>query len=117
VFEAWRSDTGHPGAKLTDNRRRKITARLREGYTVAELLLAVQGWRHDPWPDRRQHNDLVVLLRDGAQVEKFRDLALKARNGTRSPADRDAALRRAIEQDQAERERLAVARTTQGATP
>ena len=68
-------------------RRRKICARLREGYPVEEVLLAVtEGWKRDPWPERARYNDLVTLLRDGPQLEKFRDLALGGTDGDAGPA-------------------------------
>lgn len=75
VFQCW-LDSMPEGTRrmLNRARRTKIEARLNEGYTVEDLCMAVKGWVNDPWPDRRRHNDVTVLLRDGAQVEKFRDL-------------------------------------------
>jgi hypothetical protein len=77
VFDAWVA-TLDPGTsrKFTAERRGKIRARLRS-FPVSELVEAVQGWPNDPWPDRAQQNDLVILLRTDAQVEKFRDLYRK----------------------------------------
>jgi hypothetical protein len=123
VFEAWQRATGHPGAKLTDARRQKVTARLREGYTAEEILLAVtEGWRRDPWPERADNNDLVILLRTGPQLEKFLNLARKASGSGAHALDPEEELRRAREEaDQAEA-RLQAARFPslnqgQGATP
>jgi DNA-binding transcriptional regulator YhcF (GntR family) len=111
VFEAWQRATGHPGAKLTDARRRKVTARLREGYTAEEILLAVtEGWRHDPWRERADNNDLVILLRDGPQLEKFLKLARKAKGNGSGAADPDEELRRAREFAEQEDARLQAAR-------
>lgn len=119
VFEAWREAAGHPGAKLTKDRREKVTARLREGYTVEEILLAVtEGWRHDPWPARADNNDLVILLRTGPQLEKFRNLARKAGDGRQADPEEEA--RRAREFVEREEARLQAARfpnATPGATP
>jgi hypothetical protein len=86
VFEAWQEATGSPRAKLTDARRKKVTARLREGFTPEQLVTVVtDGWKRDPWSGRVDNNDLVILLRDGPQVEKFLKLAAKA-NGNGRPA-------------------------------
>jgi hypothetical protein len=76
IFDAWVQslpEDRRARVKLTAQRRQKIRARLRE-YPLPDLLDAVRGWVNDPWPDRPLQNDLAILLRDGAQVEKFRDL-------------------------------------------
>jgi hypothetical protein len=73
VWDAWVEATGKTRTKLDDKRRRLIQARLRE-FPVADLIAAVRGWRHDPWPDRARQNGIEILLRDAAHVEKFRDL-------------------------------------------
>jgi DNA-binding transcriptional ArsR family regulator len=87
VFEAWTSTlAAQDGCRLTGDRRRVIRARLAEGYTVEDLMAAVRGWINDPWPERPRHNDLTTLLRDGGQVEKFRELQRNPppKNGQRS---------------------------------
>ncbi len=115
VFEGWREATDHPGAKLTDARRRKATARLREGYTEEQLTTVVtEAWKLDPWPGRVDNNDLVILLRDGPQVEKFLDLARKARarNGNGSAVDPEEELRRAREHNARQRALQAAATST-----
>jgi hypothetical protein len=73
VFDTWRETTGKPKAQLDDKRRRKIQRALR-AYPLDDVLAAVQGWRNDPWPERRRHNDIATLLRDADHIEKFRDL-------------------------------------------
>ncbi|HLW78184.1 MAG TPA: hypothetical protein VKU44_01170 [Terriglobia bacterium] len=77
IFDAWVGSL--PGAsqgccQLTKARREAIRARLAENYTEEDLIAAVRGWVNDPWPERRRHNELAILLRDGGQVEKFRGL-------------------------------------------
>jgi hypothetical protein len=74
VFTAWRQSTGRIQTRLTTQRMALIRARRKEGYTQDDLLDAVRGWANDPWEGRQQQNDLGILLRSGAQVEKFRDL-------------------------------------------
>lgn len=78
VFRTWVEVTGRDAArtKLTVQRRRKIEARLKEGYTVAELSAAVRGVVRSPFhmgdnDGKVRYDDLTVVLRDGGQVEKF----------------------------------------------
>lgn len=74
VFEAWKQVTGRNGAtKLNVARRRVITQALKD-YPPEDVWDALRGWVNDPWPDRVNHTDVTVLLRDAQHVEKFRDL-------------------------------------------
>ena len=90
VFDAWREATKHGSAKLNDLRRRKIRARLKEGYTVDDLVDAVRGIARSEFHmgenDRRQkYDDLTVALRDGAQLEKFANLERAGRGKPDNP--------------------------------
>ena len=78
VFDAWVAATGRnpTRTKLTAQRRSRVRARLSEGYSVGDLVAAVQGVARSPFHmgdnDRRQRfDDLTLVLRDGGQVEKF----------------------------------------------
>jgi hypothetical protein len=116
IFEAFQQGTDSPRAKLTAARRSKITARLREGYTAEQLICVLtDGWRADPWPGRVDNNDLVILLRDGPQVEKFLKLARKAKattNGNGHHADPAEAERQAREFNARQEARRRAATTT-----
>ena len=74
VFGEWAASTGRTGLKFTESRRRAIRMRRKEGYPQDDLLDAVRGWQNDPWAERPQQNELTILLRNGGQLEKFRDL-------------------------------------------
>lgn len=77
VFDAWLAtlpEASRGRTRFTDDRRRKVRARLNEGIPVEELIEAAQGWQHDDWPERPNRNDLELLMRSGSNVEKFRDL-------------------------------------------
>lgn len=83
VFAAWCAATGRDASrtKLTRSRLAKISARLAEGYTEEDLVAAVRGVALSPFHmgqnERKQrYDDIVTILRDGPQVEKFRDLFL-----------------------------------------
>jgi hypothetical protein len=78
VFEAWKAATGrNGGTKLTDERRDLIRRKLKH-YPADDLIAAVRGWRHFPHNrgENEQgtvYNDLGLLLRDAAHIERFRD--------------------------------------------
>ena len=78
VFDAWVQSTGKTRAVLDSKRRARIVGALKN-FTVDELVDAVRGWRHSPHhrgenERRTVYNDLDLLLRDAARIEKFRDL-------------------------------------------
>jgi hypothetical protein len=73
VFAKWIESTGRTTCKLDEKRRKVISARLKD-YPLDDVLAAVQGWARDPWDGRRQQNEIAILLRDSAHLEKFRDL-------------------------------------------
>jgi hypothetical protein len=79
VFTAWAATQLRPTTvKFTDDRRRLIAKWLKL-YPVADLVAAVQGWQHSPFHcGENEHgtvyNDIKLLLRDAAHIERFRDL-------------------------------------------
>jgi hypothetical protein len=78
VFQAWQEAARKPRARLDDKRRRVIKNALRH-YPAEDLIDAVRGWRHSPHhcgqnDQRTVYNDLELLLRDSAHIERFRDL-------------------------------------------
>jgi hypothetical protein len=85
VFEAWVAATGKdPGrTRLDDKRRRKIVDALKT-YPVNEVIEAVEGWKHSPFHAGENergtvYNDLTLILRDSANIERFRDLRAQHR--------------------------------------
>lgn len=76
VFQRWQEVMGHADAKLLPKRRRCIQARLREGYTVAQLCEAIAGCKASPFhmgknDENRVHDDLTLICRNGENVERF----------------------------------------------
>jgi hypothetical protein len=66
----------HPRAKLDSTRRSKIAARLKDGYTVAELKAAVDGCAQSVWhmgenPSNKKFDDISLICRDASKVESF----------------------------------------------
>ncbi|PWD66529.1 replication protein [Pectobacterium parmentieri] len=79
VFSHWQAQHNHPTSKLDPKRRKRINARLEEGFSVAELCKAISGAKYDAWlmgknPSNRRYDGIETILRDAAQVEKLRDL-------------------------------------------
>ncbi len=80
VYNHWcvaRGKTDPRYQRISDGRRKKIQARLRE-FTEAELCAAIDAVARDPWPERPHHDDLTVIFRSREQVDRF----LEMRNGT-----------------------------------
>jgi len=80
VFDYWRETMNHPKAKLDDKRRRKITARLKDGYNVSDLMRAIDGCKRSPHHmgdnDRATvYDDIELICRDAPHVDKFIKLA------------------------------------------
>lgn len=100
VFDAWRESTSRDRAVLDDKRRRVIKQALAD-YPLGDVLAAVRGWRHSPHhrgenERRTVYNDIGLLLRDSAHIEKFRDLEHGTEQSPQSePAGFDG-IRRAI---------------------
>lgn len=95
VFEFWRQDTGHHRSKLDAKRRKRIEARLRDGFTADELIDAIKRRRNDPFlmgggPDGRVFDGIETLLRDVAQVERLRDLDTMKAPAKRSNSESNA---------------------------
>lgn len=80
VFSHWQAEHHHPNSKLDDKRRKRIKARLAEGFTADDLCRAISGAKGDSWlmgknPSKKLYDGIDTLLRDAAQVERLRDLA------------------------------------------
>jgi uncharacterized phage protein (TIGR02220 family) len=90
VFEYWRHKTGKLKAKLSNARKSKIQARMREGYTADDLKLAIDGLAGSPWhngenPQHRSYLDLEQITRAGTRVEKFMEMGRNTREQAGDP--------------------------------
>ena len=81
LFDYWIRTLGKDPkrVKLTKKRREHIRARLREGYTPADIFDAIRGVASSPFHmgknDRKtEYNDLTFVCRNGENVERFRDM-------------------------------------------
>jgi hypothetical protein len=87
VYQHWQAVMSKPKAKLTPERKRKVMARIKEGYTVDDLKAAVDGCKASAWhqganADGKVFDDLELICRDGKRVEQF--IAAAASPGPRS---------------------------------
>jgi hypothetical protein len=118
VFEHWREVMDKPRAQLTEDRRRKIRARLAEGYDVPRCREAIDGCARSDFHMGRQpgqpteHNDLTLIMRTGSKLEWFAAMQaprkidpFSGREVTQEEDDRwAAAVERKLARDAAPRE-------------
>lgn len=73
LFDSWREACRHPDAKLTDDRRRKIEARLAEGYTAEQIGTAIQGAARAAFVNDsgKRFDDIELICRNGSKLESF----------------------------------------------
>lgn len=76
-FAYWQEKCGHPTAKLTADRRRKIEARLREGYGVQQIRLAIDGAARAAFVNDqgKRFDDIELICRNGSKLEDFMERA------------------------------------------
>lgn len=68
----WKAHVGGVRTPLLDGaRRRKISARLRDGYTVADLTRAIDGCWLSAWHMENKQWDVALICRDAAHVDRF----------------------------------------------
>lgn len=82
VYDYWREKRGKTRAnyaRMSDGRRKKIQARLRE-FSADELCRAIDGIALDPWDGRAMQDDLTIVFRSTEQVDKFLELAATGGN-------------------------------------
>lgn len=76
IFTYWQEVMGKPKAILTADRRAKIQARLRDGYTEEQIKQGIDGCRASAWhmgenPNGKQYNDFDLICRNGSKLEQF----------------------------------------------
>ncbi len=87
VWLCWQTHHGTDRMKLTNGRRSKITARLRDGIPVDVLKAAIRGALSDPWSmgtapsSTTEYRGVDNILRDADKVERMAKLDGKPLNG------------------------------------
>jgi hypothetical protein len=83
VFEHWRTQMGKRSNTIfSGDRKTKVLARLREGYTVDQLKQAIDGYSQSSFhrgenPRGVAYDDLELICRSGAKVEQGIELATR----------------------------------------
>lgn len=78
----------HPRARPGDKERKLIRARLKEGYSVADLQAAIDGCHRSPHhcgenPSGTCYQTLELIVRDSKHVQQFMEIA---ENGVHRPS-------------------------------
>jgi hypothetical protein len=73
LFELWRQRCNHPDAKFTAERRAKVQARLKEGYTADQVRAAIEGAARGAFVNDAgtRFDDLELICRSGSKLESF----------------------------------------------
>jgi hypothetical protein len=73
LFTYWQERCGHAAAKLTSERRTKIQARLKDGYTPEQVREGIDGAARDPFVSDggRRYDDIELICRNGSKLESF----------------------------------------------
>lgn len=76
VFAYWQAALNHPQAKLTTERKKKIQARLTQGYSVEQIQTAIDGCRASPYHMGQNdsgtvYDDIELICRNGSKLESF----------------------------------------------
>lgn len=78
VFEYWVKKHGKRNStKLTSDRRRKVQARLNDGYTVQDMKRGIDGILCSVFHVDNGYTDLTHVCAGGAKLDRFMSLANK----------------------------------------
>lgn len=76
IFEHWQQVMNHPHSKLDKKRKVKITKALELGYSVDDLMRAIDGCAKTPYNMGQndlgqRYDDIELILRDASHIERF----------------------------------------------
>lgn len=76
IFEYWQLVMDHRRAKLDVSRRRAVTARLKEGYTVDQIKAAIDGCKRSDFHQGKNdsgaiYDDLTLICRNAPKLDFF----------------------------------------------
>jgi len=76
IFNFWKKELNHPQAKLTKDRKIKIGARLKEGYTIKQCKKAILGCKASAYhmgdnKDKKIYDSIELIFRKGDKLEQF----------------------------------------------
>ena len=76
IFNYWQEVHNHKRAKLDDTRKKKIKDRLKDGYSVEEIKMAINGCKLSPHHMGKNDNgttydDISLICRDATHLDGF----------------------------------------------
>ena len=81
VFEFWKTTFGKMATtKLSDERKRKIIARLKDGYTVEQIKQAIVNCSQNEFNIAGGHTDIELICRDVKHLERYMELKPQSSN-------------------------------------
>lgn len=81
VFEFWKATFGKMATtKLSDERKRKIIARLKDGYTVEQIKQAIANCSQNEFNIAGGHTDIELICRDVKHLERYMELKPQSSN-------------------------------------
>jgi hypothetical protein len=84
LFAYWQQQCGHPHARLTPERKARIAARLKQGYTVEQIRQAIDGAACGAFVNEagKRFDDIELICRSGSKLESFVERARRTATGT-----------------------------------
>lgn len=73
AFRYWQSKCDHPNAKLSPERRRKLEARFKDGFTLADICKGIDGAAQGAYVNEAgvRFDDIELICRTTAKLESF----------------------------------------------
>lgn len=87
IFDHWKTVFGKTDqCKYTDDRKNKILARLRDGYTVDHCKRAIDGCGASEYHRAGNYTSIDLIFRNGGHLERFREMPLTPDPGMQQPS-------------------------------
>ena len=71
IFAYWKKATGKTRSRPSRDKREKVYARLRFGFSEAEIRKAIDGCIGDDWHAEKGKNDLPYICQNDTKIEEF----------------------------------------------
>jgi hypothetical protein len=75
IFAYWQRACAKDRSRATPERKRVVMARLKDGYTEADIKRAIDGAANSEFHAEGGYNDLTLICRNGAKLESFAERA------------------------------------------
>lgn len=97
LIERWKLGAGHAKSKTSGDRIKLVKARLKDGYSVEQIALAIDGLAAHPYvvnaqrrprgKDSQRYDQLKNALNGGQDLERFANLGHNARKAGWTPEE------------------------------